>query len=206
MGHSDIYAKVISSTDDKPEDAFAGQLIIEQDTGKVYEWSGFYWLLKSINGAIKTENNPYGVTAHYYISTPVIAVAGGASVYFGLETATTDIVLISMNLQSASGETEVGMYEGTTFTGGTPVVPVNIDFQSLDVFPATYTSQTNAHTGGTLKLSGFLLGQNQAGSFADGSRLVNMRLKDSTIYTMQITNNEAGSRDVNIEWVLGAVQ
>lgn len=41
---SDKYAKVILSTDTKPVDAFPGQLIIEQDTGFVFEWSGASWI------------------------------------------------------------------------------------------------------------------------------------------------------------------
>jgi hypothetical protein len=40
---SDKYAKVIVSTDTKPIGAFIGQLIIESDTGLVYEWSGAGW-------------------------------------------------------------------------------------------------------------------------------------------------------------------
>ena len=41
---SDKYAKLVLSTDTKPSGAFAGQLIIETDTGKVYEWTGAEWL------------------------------------------------------------------------------------------------------------------------------------------------------------------
>lgn len=40
---SDKYAKVILSTDTKPVGAFLGQLIIESDTGLVFEWGGSGW-------------------------------------------------------------------------------------------------------------------------------------------------------------------
>ncbi len=43
MVGSDKYAKVVLSTDAKPSSAFSGQLIIEQDTGLVYEWTGASW-------------------------------------------------------------------------------------------------------------------------------------------------------------------
>jgi len=150
--------------------------------------------------------NPYPLTANYYLSTPVLAVAAGATEYFSVQTGDEDIVLISMNLQSASGETLVELYESTAVTGGTVKAPVNTDLQSTLTFPATYTESTNLPTGNTLVLAGNLLGQSQAGNFADGSRLVNIRLKKNTLYTMWITNNATGNRDFSIEWVLGAVQ
>ena len=43
MFFSDKYAKIILSTDTKPLGAFAGQLLIEQDTSLVYEWTGASW-------------------------------------------------------------------------------------------------------------------------------------------------------------------
>jgi len=44
---SDTYAKVVLSSDDKPTGAFPGQLLIESNTGNIYEWSGSQWLNKT---------------------------------------------------------------------------------------------------------------------------------------------------------------
>ena len=50
---SDIYSKEVLSTDTKPVNGFAGELIIETDTGAVYEWSGS-------NGAWFLRTAPFG--------------------------------------------------------------------------------------------------------------------------------------------------
>ena len=56
MDESDIYIKVVSSTDIKPNGAYPGQRLIEQDTGNVFEWSGSQWLIQAIGVSIR--NNP----------------------------------------------------------------------------------------------------------------------------------------------------
>ena len=48
---SDKYARVLLSTDAKPLGAFAGQLLIETDTGDTYEWTGASWQQTGIGGA-----------------------------------------------------------------------------------------------------------------------------------------------------------
>ena len=63
MTGSDIYAKNILSTDDKPSGAFPGQLIIEQDTGDVFEWTGASWQEKAVAGAtnVAVQNLDLGI-------------------------------------------------------------------------------------------------------------------------------------------------
>lgn len=51
---SDKYAKDLLSTATKPDGAFAGQLIIEKDTGNVFEWTGLSWQLISASGSLST--------------------------------------------------------------------------------------------------------------------------------------------------------
>ena len=56
MTESDIYIKVVLSTDTKPSGAYPGQRIIEQDTGNIFEWSGSQWLIQTAGVSIR--NNP----------------------------------------------------------------------------------------------------------------------------------------------------
>ena len=64
---SDKYTKVVLSTDTKPDGAFAGQLIIEQDTGLVYEWTGASWRPRadSVEPDILVKSIPTTGTFHH---------------------------------------------------------------------------------------------------------------------------------------------
>jgi hypothetical protein len=52
MVGSDIYSKEVLSTDTKPEKGHPGQLIIESDTGDIYEWTDSRWELRTGKGVV----------------------------------------------------------------------------------------------------------------------------------------------------------
>lgn len=66
---SDKYVKVVLSTDTKPDGAFAGQLIIESDTGFVFEWSGTSWIsverMRDVEPDILVKSIPTTSTFHH---------------------------------------------------------------------------------------------------------------------------------------------
>jgi len=151
--------------------------------------------------------SPFGVNEIYYIATPVVALAAGASINFSLLTEEPDVVFRSMYLQSAAGHTTVDLYRDVTPVGGDTIVPINTDTQSSLSFPGTYKDTVTSHDGVTPVLSGALLGSSTPNTFAAGQRLINIRLEKNMQYAMTVTNSDtAGTRDISIEFSIGAAQ
>lgn len=95
---SDLYIKIVLSSDTKPSGAFPGEYIIEKDTGDVYEWTGATWQQITDAGAIrvlidnidlgvdievghgKTLVNPLTTGSHNTTTTKSIVVAAGVGI------------------------------------------------------------------------------------------------------------------------------
>ena len=199
------------STDIKPipEASLATHHLLESDTGAIFFWSASKWIKTHADGKPVDWENPYGQTEEYNAGINKTSMPAGEHILFSLATPASPeaVIFKQLSLQSASGETEVLLYEDvSTALGGTMIVPLNRDRQSINTFPGIYTEFVDSHVGGTLVFSGVLLGSLQGGTFADGTRLINMRLKPSNLYVLHVHNLDGQAKGVAVEFVMGAIQ
>lgn len=184
----------------------SGLELEEADTGNIWRWTGAYWKQTHAHGRELVAENPYGVEHHYGVGAPNLVLDSLAVAKFTMLTSDTDLVLEQIFLQSNANIIEVEMWEGIASpAGGTVVTPTNLDRQSLEVFPGVHTQFVTSWQGGTKILAGSMLGTSQKTSFANGDRLINIRLKQDTLYGMNIINTDTtgGIKDTFVSWNIG---
>ncbi len=158
---SDVYAKVVLSTDTKPDGAFAGQLIIESDTKDVFEWAGTEWNQKTTGGAVyvlptDTDGTPVNLALEETVSQLVMAIS-------------TPITEIAYDLNAAA------FSETTAITNDYEFDSVELNFSTAEAKTITITSsdgtilwggdvdQTAANQGYLTTAQNFYLGFNHRG-------------------------------------------
>ena len=194
-----------SLTKPTPEWDLATHKLMEEDTGDRYLWTGTKWLRTHVAGVPITASNPYGATEFYSVGTGKITVLALSDIKFSMATpATGSIIFKQMFMQSAAGETTVTLYEDvSSVQNGTVYTPTNMDRLSAETFPGTYTQGILTPVGGTVVFQGVLLGDHQQGNFADGIRLINMKLKRNNLYYLDIHNETNQDRAIAVEFSLG---
>ncbi len=192
------------STDVKPaiDPTLAGHKLLETDTGNSFAWSGTSWYQTHSAGQPILASQPYGAQQLYHMSTPKLTLPANGDYSFSMATAATEsIIFKSIVVQSAAGETTIELHEAvSTVTGGTTVVPENLDRQTGAAFPAIYTEGITAWTGGTSIFTGVMLNNSNKSEFIGEEHLLNFRLKKSNLYTLHIHNAETSARDIAVSF------
>jgi hypothetical protein len=214
---SDKYAKVILSTDTKPVGAFLGQLIIESDTGLVYEWTGSGWdpRLGGVQIDPLVNSIPTTSTFHhlghegkvFIYSARTAAIASEANHYI-LIRLPADAATRQMHMRYAFSalantgtlDVDVSLYKEPTVTapGDATVIANTNDFFGLSTGITIFDNSTIS-VDGTFKVITSMTGTNKSTSSRDTSVPEWILTPDGASardYIFKITNNGAGTADV----------
>lgn len=208
---SDVYAKVVLSTDTKPIGAYSGQLIIESDTGKVYEWSGTTWYLRT--AALDTSGTRTIIsyehskvhqgkfyTANYYLA----GVANGSSIEILVQTP-SDKTVHNYIKAASGGDSLFYTFEDATFSAeGTAITPINNNRSSANTADATITHTPTLTADGTqLGNPEFIPGGHGGVSVgsSEGIGKEQFVLNSNTVYLLRLTNIAGSAQALSI--VLG---
>jgi hypothetical protein len=214
---SDKYAKVILSTDTKPIEAFLGQLIIESDTGLVYEWAGTSWLnrIDGVQADPLVKSIPTTSTFHhlghegkvFIYSARTIAIAAEADHYI-LIRLPADAAARQMHTRytfSALANTgtldvDVSLYKEPTVTdpGDATVIANTNDFFGLSTGITIFDDSTIS-ADGTFKVITSMTGTNKSTSSRDTNVPEWILTPNGALardYVFKITNNGLGTADV----------
>ena len=140
---SDKYARVLLSTDSKPIGAFAGQLLIETDTGDTFEWTGASWQQTGIGGAarigavidfvadIEVDGIPLtpkvADKADSGDTTAVVVAAGDRAKLYGVSISPQDTLTGDVHIEL--GSTQVTLKTRNAIVGGAHwILPLSSNF------------------------------------------------------------------------------
>lgn len=190
---SDKYAKVILSTDTKPTGAFLGQLIIESDTGLVYEWTGADWgrRLGGVDIDPLVRSVPTTSTFHH------LGHEGKVFIYSLRHTAIASEAdhYVLIRLPAGAANRQVHMRYAFDALANTGTLDVDVSLYKEPTVTLEGDAQTIVSTNDFWDLStGVLI-------FDDASISVDGTFKVTT--SMTGTNKSTSSQDTNVpEWIL----
>jgi hypothetical protein len=221
---SDLYVKIILSTDAKPAGAFPGEKIIESDTGLVYEWTGANWCARvggvEIDPLVKSM--PTTGTFHHLSHEGKVFIHSER--HNGLASEATLDVLIRVpagnaNRQihfrfNAKGKANTGtldvdviLYSGVTASAdGTPdtTIASNNDAVVKSTGLLFFNGPTITNTG-EFKGRGAMFGENKSTGTQDMAVPEFVMAPDGASardYLIRTTNNGGGTADIlhNLFW------
>lgn len=134
------------------------------------------------------------------------AIAAGASYDLGILTGNSTMIYIPSTVVTSADSVTIGVYEGSTVTGGTTLASSSRQRNSTRASAVTLKTAPTVSDVGTFVISSFIGGvagnpqSRQGGTLSGGNKMV---LKPNTQYIIRLTNGStvANTIHVKMEWI-----
>lgn len=134
------------------------------------------------------------------------AIAAGASYDLGILTTDTTMVYIPSTVVTSADSVTIGIYEGSTVTGGTTLASSSRQRNSSATSKVTLKTAPTVSDAGTFVISSYIGGvagnpqSRQGGTESSGNKMV---LKPNTQYLLRFTNGSTAANTIRVkmEWI-----
>ena len=157
-------------------------------------------ILEIFTGAVRNIDNDHAYIheGKLFSATYKATLTAGSSIYISFTTPNTDKVVHyrPASLTTSADNVTSLFFEGGTFTGGSPLIAVNRNRNSLSTAEVLINTGVTSTLDGTLLHTGFLGGGVGVGQSRSGGELGETQewvLKKNTVYLIKLTNGSTSS-------------